>query len=168
MPKKLIKKSTIKKVAAKLFSRPKKSIKLTTKEKQFPIIQIGSGSKLIFSPEGTEFAQQKIKKIYRPDEKVQWFSITPKNQYQIDNNWPDAKEFVNVNTLGSIYTSQDNWLGYIGAWDDDEKQSFVVEKLLQILKTKRPLLAGKIVKETNGEYRIIFFVSRTELEKATL
>ena len=133
----------------------------------YPIVYIESGSKVIFSPEGTEYAQDKLKKIYNSDEKAQWFSITPVCQYQIENEWPNVEKFVNVNILGSAETEKNNWLGYIGAWEDDEKQTFVVNHLLKILKkNKRPLLKGKLVKETNGEYRIIFFVSRTSLKNA--
>ena len=129
-------------------------------------VYIESGSKVIFSPEGTEYSQEKLKKLYDPSEKSQWFSITPQSAYQIEHNWPDVKKFVNVNIIGSIETNKDNWLGYIGAWEDDEKQTLVVNGLLKLLNTTRPLLQGKIIKETDGEYRIIFFVSRTSLENA--
>lgn len=177
MAKKLIKKSTINKISRLLFSRHKKPssrssmgkkiVKKVSPRVEYPIVYIESGSKVIFSPEGTEYAQDKLKSIYDPDEKAQWFSITPVCQYQIDNEWPDVEKFVNVNILGSIETEKDNWLGYIGAWEDDENQTFVVDHLLKILKDKRPLLKGKLVKETSGEYRIIFFVSRTSLEEVT-
>lgn len=144
-----------------------KFFKHNKQKKEYPVVHIENGSKVIFSPEGTEYSQEKLKKLYHPDEKVQWFSITPVCQYQIEAEWPDVEKFVNVNTLGSIETEKANWLGYIGAWEDDEKQSYVVDHLIKILKDKRPLLSGKIVKETDGEYRIIFFVSRTSLEEAS-
>lgn len=137
------------------------------KPKEYEVVQIESGSKMVFSPEGTEHAQDRLKKLYDPSEKCQWFSITPVCQFQKNRGWPDAPSFVNVNTPGSVETEKDNWLGYIGAWDDDEKQSYVVEKLNILLDSKRPMLFGKIVKESNGEYRIIFFVSRKSLENAS-
>lgn len=158
MANKFIKKST--------FS-VKNYLKTLTSKNKYDLLYIESGSKIIFSPEGTEYAQNKLKKLYKKDEKTQWFGITPKCQYQIDHDWPYVENFVNVNLPGSIETEKDNWLGYIGAWENDENQTLVVEKLNIILKSKRPLLNGKIVKESNGEYRIIFFVSRKSLEKAT-
>ena len=177
MRKKLLTKRTIQKASRVLFTTKKKrkapkssSALASVRSKQqfvdYPIVHIGSGSKVIFSPEGTEYSQDKLKKIYDKSEKSQWFSITPVCQYQIDAGWPDVEEFVNVNLLGSIETEKDNWLGYIGAWHDDEKQTYVVENLIKLLATKRPLLQGKLVKESDGEYRIIFFVSRTALEEA--
>ena len=136
------------------------------KPKQYEVVQIENGSKVIFSPEGTEYSQNRLKKLYDPAEKCQWFSITPVCQFQKNRGWPDAPSFVNVNTPGSIETEKENWLGYIGAWEDDGKQSYVVDRLNTILKTKRPMLYGKIVKESDGEYRIIFFVSRKSLDNA--
>lgn len=151
----------------KAFTSKKSQKKKSAAKNDFPIVHIENGSKVIFSPEGTQYSQEKLKKIYKPDEKVQWFSITPVSPYQIEAGWPDVEKFVNVNLLGSIETDKSNWLGYIGAWEDDEKQTYVVDHLINILKNKRPLLSGKIVREMDGEYRIIFFVSRTSLEEVS-
>lgn len=40
------------------------------------------------------------------------FSLTPKNDYQLKNKWPEG-EFYNVNTYPSIETTQYNWAGYV-------------------------------------------------------
>ena len=176
MSKTFIKKSTINKVARLLFSPPKKRpvrkpVKARSKPKlekvRYELVHIDGGSKIIFSPEGTQYAQDKLEELYDPTEKPRWFSVTPQNKYQKEHDWPAAPKFVNVNTPGSIETNRENWLGYIGAWEDDENQTYVVEHLLKILKKKRPLLKGKIIKESDGEYRIIFFVSHESIEKAS-
>jgi hypothetical protein len=40
------------------------------------------------------------------------FSLTPKNDYQIRNGWPEG-EFYNVNSYPSTATTQNNWIGYV-------------------------------------------------------
>lgn len=40
------------------------------------------------------------------------FSLSPKNSFQIQKNWPYG-EFYNVNTYPSTETTNKNWLGYV-------------------------------------------------------
>lgn len=167
MPKKLIKKSALDKVSRLLFPKPKKKpVKTKPQQVHYEAVHIEGGTKVMFSPEGTEYTQDRLAELYNPEEKSQWLGITPVCQYQIEKGWPNAEKFVNVNLPGSIETEKDNWLGYIGAWEDDDRQTYVVDNLLKILPYKRPLVQGKIIKESDGEYRIIIFVSRKSLEKA--
>lgn len=39
-------------------------------------------------------------------------SLTPRNDYQRENNWPE-EGIVNVNKTGSRITTANNWIGYI-------------------------------------------------------
>jgi hypothetical protein len=47
-----------------------------------------------------------------PINKPQRFSLTPQNDYQKQQGWPEGK-FYNVNTYISGETTYDNWLGYV-------------------------------------------------------
>lgn len=44
------------------------------------------------------------------------FSLTPRNTYQIEHNWPEG-EILNVCRKGSKRTTEKNWVGYISEKD---------------------------------------------------
>lgn len=49
-----------------------------------------------------------------PDNPDRIFSLTPRNHYQEDHEWPEVG-CVNVNRAGSRRTTDKNWVGYIPA-----------------------------------------------------
>ena len=135
-----------------------------------PTIIIASGRNLCFAAEGFQWAQNNLKKIYDKAEKSQKISVTLPCVYQIERGWPESP-FVNINFLHSTETQKDNWLGYIGGWEDNEKQAPVVKSLLKILRHNNVVMTGIVIREKKGDpdagkYKILLFVSRKSLDSA--
>jgi len=134
------------------------------------LVYIEGGKDLIFPAErlSSEDLQQKLADLYWTQRgKNFWVCVTPQNQYQIEQGWPE-EPFVNVNTIGSVETTKENWLGYIKQWPDNEKKMFVVPRLEKIIeKGKCPVLRAKVVEdeENKGCYKLIFFLSKEDLVK---
>lgn len=141
------------------------------------VIEINYGKNLLIPVYGEHYAQDRgqssAKKLYKDSgEKVQRFSLTPPCGFQIEAGWPE-EPFLNVNTLGSLETTKENWLGYIAPpiideENDDEvhhERAKYIKKLIKIGKSNPIIMPGKVVKE-GSEYQMLLFGSRKEIDEA--
>lgn len=141
--------------------------------KDIDTIIIGSGSKIVFAIEGTNYRQKELRQIFADNQKTQLFSVTPPCSYQIQNEWPETP-FVNINILGSTSTTKSNWLGYIDGTSatDNKDQIQVVKKIGEILQHRPVAVYGKVIKDTRKtadsgyRYKLLLFISNTSLDSA--
>ena len=179
MAKKLIKKSTINKVAKMLFSPSKRSKKkhTPTLEKNLllrQVIFLDYGNNLIIPVYGEHYGQDHsqtaLKTLYQKyGEKVIEFSLAPQDDYQRKMGWPE-KPFLNVLPRGNFRVSKESWLGFIHPFEPERKdkihkdRQLYTQKLIEIGEKYPIIIKGKIIKE-DSEYSVILFASHTEIDK---
>ena len=181
MPKKLIKKSTIKKVSKLLFSSSKKTKRKTTPklEKRVSsllpgqVIFLGYGNNLIIPVYGEQYgqdhSQNSLKDLYKKHgEKIIEFSLAPQDEYQRQMQWPE-EPFLNVLPRGNFQVSKNSWLGYIHPFEPEKKdkihkdRQLYTDKLIELGKKAPIIIKGKIIKE-GAEYSVILFASHKEID----
>lgn len=84
-----------------------------------------------------------------PDNPDRVFSLTPRNHYQEEHEWPEVG-CVNVNRNGSKRTTDKNWVGYIPA-----KQAKKLSRVVMghgVTRVHARVLNGKVTLMVPGEY----------------
>lgn len=140
------------------------------------VLEVEYGRNLIIPVYGENSAQDSrqttLKKLYKEaNNKHIRLSLTPICAYQENMGWPE-KPFLNVNTLGALETTKDNWLGYIHPFEPKEKtkerleRKEYVRKLIKLGEITPLVISGKVIKEDDG-YSLLLFASRKYID-ATL
>ena len=138
------------------------------------ILEVEYGRNLIIPVYGETGAQEgkqsAAKKLYKKyGDKHLRFSLTPICKYQEDKDWPE-RPFLNVNVLGSLETTKDNWLGYIHPYEPEEKDKVrlerqkYIEKLIKLGEINPLVISGKVIKE-GSEYSLLLFASRKYIDE---
>lgn len=140
------------------------------------ILEIEYGRKLFIPVYGEHYAQDReqssAEELYNESDKVvKRFSLTPPCDYQIEAGWPE-EPFLNVNTLGTIETTKENWLGYIAPAiideenDDEEhrERNKYIKKIIKLGLEHPIIISGKLLKE-GDEYQILLCASRKQIDE---